>query len=50
LLVAFILYYKNQTIVWGFKISEENMNFKVLGDLTNNIYMKQIKKFKLNLN
>lgn len=47
---AFMLYYKDQPIDWGLKISEENMNFIVLGDLTNNIYMKQIKKFKLNLN
>ena len=47
---AFMLYYKDQPIDWGLKISEENMNFIVLGDLTTTIYMKQIKKFKFNLN
>lgn len=47
---AFQLYYKDQSIDWGLKISEENKNFIVLGDLSNTLYIKQIKKLKLNLN
>lgn len=47
---AFMLYYNNQPIDWGLKILEENKNFVVLGDLSNNLYIKQIKKLKLNLN
>ena len=46
---TFNMYYKDQPIDWGLKISEENMNFIVLGDLSNNLYIKQIKKLKLNL-